>query len=329
MAHAAILGTGSYLPPNVVSNADLELMVETSDEWITTRTGIKERRVCPDGSATSDLGVEAAKAAIADAGIDAPAVDMILCATISGDMPFPSTACIIQSKLGLDGVPAFDISAACSGFLYGLETARAFIECGVCRTVLVVGAECMSRFIDYTDRSTCVLLGDGSGAAVVGAAGPGGPGILASHLASSGRYRDLLFVPAGGSLRPASFETVERRMHFMKMEGSSLFRIAVRSMSEALERALAKAGMTRDDITLLVPHQANLRIITGVARTFGIPGEKCFVNIHKYGNMSAACVPIALDEAAREGRIKTGDIVATVAFGAGLTSAANIIRWTK
>ncbi|MCX7916566.1 MAG: ketoacyl-ACP synthase III [bacterium] len=322
-----IIGTGSYLPYLRLSNRDMEIMVETSDEWIITRTGIKERRICPKGMASSDLGFEASSKAIEDAKIRKEEIDFIICATITPDMFFPSTACIIQKKLGLKDIPCFDFQAACSGFIYGLEIARGLILGGNYKKGLVVASECMSRLTDYTDRSTCVLLGDGAGAAIVGVSEE--DGIIDTFLASNGKYDNLLYTPAGGSLNPISFDIIEQRKNFMKMEGSTLFKIAIYSMSEAVNKILKKNNLKKEDISLIIPHQANLRIIAGVAKSLDIPMEKFFVNIEKYGNMSAACVPIALDEAVKEGRIKKGDIILTVAFGAGLTWASNLIRWIK
>ncbi|MFN4227609.1 MAG: beta-ketoacyl-ACP synthase III [Candidatus Ratteibacteria bacterium] len=323
----AIIGTGSYLPDLKLTNFDLENMVDTSDEWIITRTGIKERRICPKGKGASDLGLEASLNAIKDAGIKKEDIEFIICATITPDMYFPSTACIIQKKLGLENVPSFDFQAACSGFIYGLEIAKGLIQgCGY-KKGLVVASECMSRLTDYTDRSTCVLLGDGAGAAIVSESEENG--IIDSYLSSNGKYENLLFVPGGGSLKSSSFETIEKRENFMKMEGSTLFKIAIYSMSESVLKILEKNKIKKEDISIIIPHQANLRIIAGVAKNLEIPIEKFFINIEKYGNMSAACVPIALDEAAKNGRIKKGDLVITVAFGAGLTWAANLIRWVK
>jgi len=329
MNKVMIAGTGSYLPEKILTNADLERMVETSDEWIITRTGIRERRICPPEMATSDLATEAAKRAMADAGVTAADIDGLICATITPDKQFPSTACLIQNNLELPPVPCFDISAACSGFIYALEIARNFIRNGTCGTMLVIAAETMSRVTDYTDRSTCILLGDGAGAAVVRRSERGHDGILGSHLAAAGKYAGLLHMPAGGSRMPASRETVEKRLHFMKMEGAALFKIAVQSMVDAASIIIRKAGLKIEDVSLVIPHQANLRIINSVMSGIGLPPEKVFVNIEKYGNMSAACIPIALDEAVRSGRVKPGDIILTVAFGAGLTWGANLIRWGK
>ncbi|MGB9642556.1 MAG: beta-ketoacyl-ACP synthase III [Candidatus Ratteibacteria bacterium] len=325
---ASIIGIGTHLPEKVLTNADLEKMVDTSDEWIVTRTGIRERRICPEGMASSDLGTEAAKKAIADAAISASEIDMIICATITADMVFPSTACIIQNKLGLSNIPCFDISAACSGFIYGLEIARNFIVTGTYEKILVVAAECMSRVTDYTDRATCVLLGDGAASAIV-AKTDDHVGIIDSYLGASGLYGNLLYIPAGGSKMPATHETVEKRLHYMKMEGSSLFRIAVNAMSESVKKILERNNLTAEGISLIIPHQANIRIIQGVAKLTDIPMEKVFVNIEKYGNMSAASVGVALDEAVKSGKVHKGDLICMVSFGAGLTWAANLIKWSK
>lgn len=323
----AIIGTGSYLPELKLTNKDMEMIVDTSDDWIITRTGIKTRRICPKGKGSSDLAVEAILKAIEDAKIDKDEIEFIICATITPDKFFPSTACIIQKKLGLRNIPCFDFQAACSGFIYGIEIGRGLIEgCGY-TTGVVVASECMSRLTDYTDRSTCVLLGDGAGAAILQKSEQ--DGIIDSYLCSDGNYGDLLYVPEGGSLYPFSFSTLEKRACFMKMEGSTLFKIAISSMSEAVTKILEKNNIKKEDISIIIPHQANLRIINGIAKNLGIPIEKFFVNIEKYGNMSAACVPIALDEAVKEGKIRKGDLVLTVAFGAGLTWASNLIRWVK
>ncbi|MBN1446089.1 MAG: ketoacyl-ACP synthase III [Candidatus Omnitrophica bacterium] len=327
MGGVVISGTGSFLPEQVITNSDLEMMVDTSDEWITARTGIKERRICPRGMASSDMGAEASRRACADAGISPSEVDFIICATVTPDNFFPSTACIIQSKLGIKNIPVFDISAACSGFIYGLEIGKNLLSSGVYKTGLVVASECMSRVTDYTDRAICVLLGDGSGAAVIKPSEE--EGIMGSYLSADGSYGDLLNLPAGGSLNPASFDTVEKRMHFMKMEGAALFKVAIRAMSESVNKVIERFNLKKNDIAIVIPHQANLRIINGVAKDLGMPADKFYVNIEKYGNMSAACIPIALDEASKKGLIKKGDLIVTVAFGGGLTWGANLIRWTK
>jgi len=303
------------------------MMVDTSDEWIISRTGIRERRICPKGYASSDLALEASLRAIEDAEIKKEEIEFIICATITPDMYFPSTACIVQKKLGLENIPSFDFQAACSGFIYGIEIAKSLIIGSGYKKGLVIASECMSRLTDYTDRSTCVLLGDGAGAAILSETEE--EGIIDSYLSSNGSYENLLFTPGGGSLNPSSFKTIEKRENFMKMEGSTLFKIAIYSMSESVIKVLERNNLKKEDISIVIPHQANLRIIAGVAKNLDIPIEKFFINIEKYGNMSAACVPIALDEASKKGKIKKGDLVVTVAFGAGLTWAANLIRWIK
>ncbi|MCX7704645.1 MAG: ketoacyl-ACP synthase III [bacterium] len=325
---AGIIGIGSYVPDRVLTNADLEKMVDTSDEWIVTRTGIRERRICPEGKAASDLGTVAAIRAVEDAGIKVQEIDMIICATITPDMVFPSTACIIQNNIGIENIPCFDLSAACSGFIYGLEIARSLIETHRYRNILVVAAECMSRVTDYTDRTTCVLLGDGAAAAVVSKV-EDNYGILDTYLGAAGKYSNLLYVPAGGSKIPASHETVDKRMHFMKMEGSTLFRIAVNAMSDSVKKIIERNKISPEDIVLFIPHQANIRIIQGVAKSACIAMDRVFLNIEKYGNMSAASVGVALDEAAKSGKIKKNDLICMVSFGAGLTWAANLIKWSK
>jgi len=327
MGGIVISGTGSFLPGQVITNSDLEMMVDTTDEWITTRTGIKERRICPRGMASSDMGTEASKDACKDAGISPSELELIICSTITPDNSFPSTACLMESKLGIKNIPVFDISAACSGFIFGLEIAKGLMLGGGYKTGLVVASECMSRVTDYTDRSICVLLGDGSGAAVLKQSGE--DGIMGSYLSADGGYGDLLNLPAGGSANPASFDTVEKRMHFMKMEGASLFKVAIRAMSDSVNKLIDRFSLRKEDIALVIPHQANLRIINGVAKDLNMPADKFYVNIEKYGNMSAACIPIALDEVSKKGLIKKGDLIVTVAFGGGLTWGANLIRWTR
>jgi len=327
MGGIVISGTGSFLPGQVITNSDLEMMVDTTDEWITTRTGIKERRICPRGMASSDMGTEASKDACKDAGISPSELELIICSTITPDNSFPSTACLMESKLGIKNIPVFDISAACSGFIFGLEIAKGLMLGGGYKTGLVVASECMSRVTDYTDRSICVLLGDGSGAAVLKQSGE--DGIMGSYLSADGGYGDLLNLPAGGSANPASFDTVEKRMHFMKMEGASLFKVAIRAMSDSVNKLIDRFNLRKEDIALVIPHQANLRIINGVAKDLNMPADRFYVNIEKYGNMSAACIPIALDEASKKGLIKKGDLIVTVAFGGGLTWGANLIRWTR
>ncbi len=319
-----IVSTGSYLPQKILTNAELEKMVETSDEWIRTRTGVCERRIAAPEEASSDLGIRAARLALERANFSSEKIDAIITVTITGDYHFPSTGCLIQKGLGAQNAFAFDISAACSGFIYGLICSRGLILSGQCRNVLLVTTETMSRVTDYTDRGTCVLLGDGAGAVLL--AEDDKDAILGSYLASDGNYAELLFMPAGGSRQPASHETVDKRLHFMKMEGQALFKVAVQSMSEAARKAMERAKVSPEEISLVVPHQANLRIIQSVVKNLSMPMEKVFLNIQKYGNMSAASVAVGFDEAITGGRVKTGDLVLLFAFGAGLTWAAAVIR---
>lgn len=320
-----ILSTGSYLPSRILTNADLSKMVDTSDEWITTRTGIKERRIADKSETASDMGVAASRVAIERAGIKPEELDMIICATISPDKIFPSTACFIQQKLGISEIPAFDVSAACSGFLYAMSVAQGFIKAGTAQKILVVGTEVLSKFTDWQDRSTCVLFGDGAGAMVL-AASEDENALLSSYLGADGSYSELLHIPAGGGKLPASEETVKSRMHYMQMAGKEVFKVAVMKMAESFENALAKANLKVSDISLLIPHQANMRIIDAVARRLDFSLDRTYINVHKYGNISAATTIVALDEAINEGRVKKGDIVALVAFGAGFTWGGVIIR---
>lgn len=319
-----IVSTGSYLPQKVLTNADLEKMVETSDEWIRTRTGVSERRIAAPEEAASDLGIRAGRLALERANFPPEKIDAVITATITGDYHFPSTACIIQEGLGAGNAFAFDLSAACSGFLYGLVCSRGLILSGQCRNVLLIATETMSRVTDYTDRGTCVLLGDGAGAVLLSADEK--DAVLGSYLASNGSYTDLLFMPAGGGRQPASRETVEKRLHFMKMEGQALFKVAVQSMVEAARKALERANVSSEEISLVIPHQANLRIIQAVVKNLSLPMEKVFLNIQNYGNMSAASVAVGLDEAVTSGQVKAGDLALLFTFGAGLTWAAMVIR---
>lgn len=321
-----IIGLGKYLPEKCLTNKDLEKIVDTTDEWITERTGIKERRIARHDEVTSDMAVNAAKKAIENAKLKPEDIDLIIVATITPDMFFPSTACIVQSKLGINYVPAFDISVACSGFIYGIAIANQFIKSGVYKHILVIAAEKMSSITDWQDRSTCVLMGDGAGAAVLGEVKEGG--ILSVHLGADGSKGDLLKMPAGGSRLPATTSTVEARLHFLKMEGNVLFKHAVRVMAEAALKATEPLGLKGDDINLVIPHQANIRILNAVAKRMGIdPEKKLYLNIDKYGNMSAASSAVALTEAVEEGRVKKGDIILLDAFGAGLTWGAIVIKW--
>ncbi len=321
-----IVGTGSYVPDRVLTNADLEKMVDTTDEWITTRSGIKERRLAPDWMCTSDMAAEAARRAMEQAGVREDEIDLLMCATVTPDMPFPNTACFVQQKLGLRRIPAFDIEAACSGFLYGLEIGQQFITSGSCNTVLVIGAEKLSAVVDWQDRNTCVLFGDGAGAAVLRSRGEE-HGILTTCMGADGSQTDILTLPGGGARFPASKDTVSARMHYIKMEGKEVFKNAVIAMQNAAETALKKCNLTIADIKCVIPHQANVRIIDALADRLGAPKEKVYINLHRYGNVSAASVAIALDEAAREGRFQRGDLILLVVFGAGLTWASCVIQW--
>ncbi len=322
---SGILGTGKYLPQKTLTNKDLEKMVDTNDKWITTRTGIRERRIAGNSEATSDMAVKAGKKAIENAGLTPENIDMIIVSTITPDMFFPSTACVVQNELGINGIPAFDISVACSGFLYNLAIADQFIQSGAYKNILCIAAEKMSSITDWSDRNTCVLMGDGAGAAVLGRVGTGG--ILSVYLGAAGEHGDLLKVPAGGSRNPATHDTVENRQHFLKMQGNELFRHAVRLMAESALKSAQPLNLTGDDIDLVIPHQANIRILHSVAKHMGInPEEKLYLNIHKYGNMSAASTAVALAEAVEEGRIKSNDKILLVAFGAGLTYGGIIIE---
>lgn len=321
---AGILATGSYLPERVLTNADLERMVETSDEWITSRTGIRERRVAAPDEATSDLAVKAARKALEEAGLGPKDLDLILVATITPDMITPATACLVQAKLGAAHAAAFDLSAACSGFLYGLSAAKAFVESGLYRRILLIGAEKLSAFVDWKDRSSCVLFGDGAGAAVIG---EGGHPILSCRLGSRGESAELLWIPAGGSRTPASPETVQGGLHTLKMQGREIFKIAVKEMTDATVEALRRAGLSKEDVALFIPHQANRRIIEAVTERLNFPMDRTYVNLDRLANTSAASIILALDEAVRSGRIRSGDNLVLVAFGAGLTVASGVLRW--
>ncbi|MDO8602782.1 MAG: beta-ketoacyl-ACP synthase III [Candidatus Omnitrophota bacterium] len=325
MEQAGILGLGCFLPARKMTNKDLEKMVDTSDEWIMTRTGIKERRIAPKEFAASDLGAEAAKAAIKDASLKPEDIDLIIVATVTGDMAFPSTSCIIQDKIGAINAAAFDINAACSGFVFGIVTAKQFVDSGLYKNVLVIGAEKMTNLVDWTDRSTCVLFGDGAGACIIGKSKD--RRIVSYFIGCDGSGSNLLKLPAGGSRMPATEETVRNKLHFLKMEGNEVFKLAVKVMADAANKAITKAGLLCTEIDLLIPHQANIRILMAVAKKMGLPEKKIFFNIEKYGNMSSASTAVALAEANKEGRIKKGDNVALVAFGSGLTYGAVVIKW--
>jgi 3-oxoacyl-[acyl-carrier-protein] synthase-3 len=321
-----ILGTGSYTPERVLTNHDLEAIVDTSDEWIVSRTGIRERRISDPKTPSSFLASEAAKRALADAGVDAKELDQIIVGTVTGDRIFPSTACTVQDVLGASNAYAFDVSAACAGWMYGLQVGCDTIRAGTAKTVLVIGVETLSKIVNWTDRNTCVLFGDAAGAVVLRSTGEAG-GILATRVHSDGALVHLLEMPAGGSLMPPSHETVEQRLHTIHMSGNDVFKHAVRAMQAVALEALEAAGKSAEDLTLLVPHQANLRIIQATAERLGVPMEKVFVNLHKYGNTSSASIPLALDEARRTGRVKPGDLVAMVTFGGGFTWAAAVVQF--
>lgn len=323
---ASIAGLGSYVPARVMTNADLERMVETSDEWITTRTGIRERRIAGPAEATSDLALEAARRAMADAGVAPEDIDLIIVATITPDMPFPSTACLVQQKLGAHRAAAFDLEAACSGFVYALDIGARFVESGAHDTVLIIGAEKMSSVVDWTDRNTCVLFGDGAGAAVLRHR-PGARGLLTATLGSDGSKAGLLELPGGGSACPATAESVAGRRHFLRMDGKDTFKNAVQAMVSASNEVLQRCGVSIGEVRCVIPHQANLRILSAVGERLGATDEQVFVNVDRYGNTSAASVGIALDEAVRGGRIRRGDLVLLVVFGAGLTWGAALVEW--
>lgn len=321
-----IAGLGRYVPRTVLTNADLERMVDTTDEWITVRTGIKERRVAAPEEATSDLAVEAAREALEQAGVDAAELDLILVGTASPDMIFPATACLVQDRLGARRAGALDVSAACSSFVYALGLAHAQVTSGLAERVLVVGADTLSRITNWKDRATCVLFGDSAGAAVV-VPSDGERGMLSFWLGADGSGSALLSLPAGGSRLPASFETVERAQHTIHMNGPEVFKFASRIIPRAIEEACQRAGVSVDEVDLFIPHQANVRIIQAAADRLGQPMEKFYVNVHKYGNTSSASVPVALYEAVEEGRVRPGDLVVLVAFGGGLTWASCALRW--
>ncbi len=322
---ARITGTGSYAPAKALTNADLERMVATSDEWITERTGIKERRIAAAGEACSDLAVKAAERALAAAGVRAEDLDLVLLATCTGDYPLPATACLIQHRLGASKAAACDISAACCGFVYALSIADAYVRTGM-RHVLVIGSEVMSAVTDWTDRNTCILFGDGAGAAVV-SGHDGERGILSTHLRSDGGLCELIAVPGGGSRLPLSDKVLAEKMNCIKMKGNETFKVAVRMLEEIARETLAANHLRVEDLDLYVPHQANVRILKAVAERLGLPLEKVMLNLDKYGNTSAASIPIALDEAVRGGRVKEGSLIMLGAFGAGLTWASALVRW--
>lgn len=322
-----IAGTGHKVPEKVLTNADLERLVDTSDEWITARTGIKERRICAEGEALSDLAIPAVEGALEMAGVDGGEIDMVICATVSPDTPFPATATKIQDAIGAGRAAAFDVSAACTGFIYGLGIAQRFVDGGTCRHVVVVGGEVLSKYVDWTDRSTCVLFGDGAGAVVLSASDEDDRGLLNVSMHSDGSLGGLIYRPGGGSLNPPSPQTYAQGLDFIKMRGNETFKIAVRSLAEVSDQALEACGLEHADVGWFIPHQANRRIIDAVGARLEIPEGRTYVNIERFGNTSAASIPIALDELNRAGRIASGDILLFSAFGAGLTWGAGVVRW--
>jgi len=324
---AKIIGVGFYAPEKILTNKDLEKMVETSDEWIKTRTGMSERHIADEKTATSDLATQAALRAIEMAKINPEEIDIIMLGTVSSDMAFPSSACFVQNNIKATKAAAFDLSAACSGFIYGLTLAKGMIASGEAKTILVIGADCLSKLTDWTDRNTCVLFGDGAGAVVLQATEED-TGLLSSYIFSDGTKTHLLEVPAGGSRTPFSEEVLKNRTNFIKMEGNEVFKNAVKGMERAIDTALLKVGLKYEDVSLVIPHQANIRIIESIAKRMKLPPEKVFINLEKYGNTSSASIPIAMTEAYAAGRLKKGDILVITAFGAGLTMGAAVIKWS-
>jgi 3-oxoacyl-[acyl-carrier-protein] synthase III len=324
--NSAITGWGMYVPERVLTNADFEHMVDTSDEWITSRTGIKARHIAGPGESSSTLSIAAARQALERAGLQATDLDLIIVATVTMDYPFPSTANLVQHALGAR-CGAFDMQAACSGFLYGLSLAHQYIAAGAGKHILIIGVEVLSRVVDYTDRQTCVLFGDGAGAVILSASDEPG-GLLGFTMGSDGAAPERLWIPVGGSVEPLTEEAIRERRQYIQMQGSEVFKFATRIMGTAMEEALANAGMTAGDMDLFIPHQANLRIIEAASKRLNLPPEKVFVNIENYGNTSAAAIPIALCEAIDQGRVYPGAHLGMVAFGAGLTWAAAVVKWT-
>jgi 3-oxoacyl-[acyl-carrier-protein] synthase-3 len=324
--NAGILGTGHSYPEGILTNADLEKMVETSDEWITTRTGIKQRRKAGPGEYTSLFAVKAAREAIEKARIDPTEIDLLICATVTPDQILPSTACLIQAEIGATNAAAFDLVAACSGFLYGLTLANSMIRVGQAKYALVIGAEVLTQYVDYTDRSTCVIFGDGAGAAVLGSVDPS-KGILSTRIKSDGRFAEQLFSPGGGTRLKPSAETLATGQHFFKMRGNELFKVAVRSMAEISREVMDEAGIGADDVDLFIPHQANQRITDAVAKNLGVDETRVYSNIAMHGNTSAASIPIALDECVSAGRLSDGDLLLMTSFGGGATWGGVLVRW--
>ncbi|MGB5888729.1 MAG: beta-ketoacyl-ACP synthase III [Thermoanaerobaculia bacterium] len=321
------MGTGRAVPDRVLTNAELEKMVDTTDEWIMERTGIKERRIAAADESLSDFALPAAERALESAGISGSEVDMVICATVSPDMAVPATATLIQDRIGAPGAAAFDLSAACTGFIYGMGIASQFLETGWARTALVVGGEVLSKITDWTDRNTCVLFGDGAGAVVLQATDEDERGVLGVAMHSDGSLGDLILLPGGGSLNPQSTEVLDQNLNFLKMKGNETFKIAVRSLAEVSDEVLSRNGLKHEDVDWFIPHQANRRIIDAVGQRLEIREGRTYVNIERYGNTSAASIPIALDELNRDGKISPGDVVLLSAFGSGLTWGAGLIRW--
>ncbi len=326
MIRSRIIATGSYAPPKILTNLDLEKMVDTTDEWIISRSGIRERRIVEPDVATSDLGAQAALRALQAAGLSPEDLDFIITATNTPDMSFPCTGCFIQGKIGAKKAAAFDVSAGCTSFIHGLSLADKFIKEDPSRKILVLGAEIMSKVTDWTDRATCVLFGDGAGAVIL-VGEEGERGVLSTHLHSDGSLWELLYMPAGGSANPPSHETIDKRMHFIKMAGNQLFKVAVRALADVTQEALAFNGLKSEDIDIMIPHQANTRIVEAAAKIINFPLEKIFLNIDKYGNTSSATIPIAIDEVQREGKVKAGDLMLLCSFGTGVTWGSAVIRW--
>ncbi len=324
--NAGIIGMGHAYPEGILTNADLEKIVETSDDWITTRTGIKQRHKAAENEYTSQFGTAAARIALDRAGLKAEDIDIIVCATTTPDQIMPSTGALIQAQLGAVNAAGMDVFAACSGFLYGITMVESMIRTGQIRYALVIGAEVLTKYVDYTDRSTCVIFGDGAGAAVLGPV-PEGKGILATKIKSDGRYEEQLYAPGGGTKLGTTHETIDNRMHFFKMKGNELFKVAVRSMADISAEMLEKSGYTVDDVDIVIPHQANQRITDAVASRLGVPEEKVYSNIAFHGNTSSASIPIALDECIESGRIKEGSLVLLTAFGGGVTWGGTVIRF--
>lgn len=322
----SIIGTGSYVPERVLTNAELEKMVDTSDEWITSRTGIKERRIAAENEATSDIAAKAALAAIENAGIAPEEIDLILVATISPDMLFPATSCFVQHKIGAKRAACFDLSAACAGFLYAVEIAQQFITSHTFDTILVIGAEKLSTLVDWTDRNTCVLFGDGAGAAILRNK-KDSHGVIATYMGSDGAFTDILAIPGGGSRCPMTINNIDQKLNTIKMVGKEVYKQAVNAMWTAAMQALKQSGLAIEDIACIIPHQANIRIIEAIADRMKLPMDRFFVNVNRYGNTSAAAIAIALDEAHRMGKFKPGDYILLVAFGSGLTWASTVVHW--